>query len=150
MSFAAAMSVIESHLVAAGTATTPQILDIARGAPVSVNARMGRYWYAGTSAPPHYEGSDTITTRMVGQRVTVAFYWPIPDKSALSSLDIEIQAVQDQLFTRLWGNVRLGGNCDDMLVGDAEVDYPEVNGAQVAELIIPLTLDFGEAYTKSA
>lgn len=150
MSFATAMSAIGTHLAAAGAAQTPVIADIARGAPVSVNAPLLRYWYAGTSEPPHYPGGQTMATRMIGQRVTIAAYWPISDKAVLANLDERIQALQDDLFTRILGDCQLGGACDDLVVGDAEVDYPIVNGAQVAELTIPLTLDFGEAYTISA
>lgn len=148
--FGSAIAVIGTHVAASGTAVTPQILDVAEGAPVSVNARTARYWYAGTGPAPHYPGSQTMTTRMVGQRVTVAVYWPITDKAVLAGLNAEIQAMQDELFRRLLGDSQLGGTCDDMDVGEAEVDYPVVNGAQTAELTIPLTLDFGEAYTISA
>lgn len=146
MSFATSMSAIGVHMAAAGTAVTPQIIDVARGAPVSVNTRMGRYWYAGTSEPPHYPGGTTLTTRMIGRRVTLAFFWPISDKAVLAGLDDEIQAVEEAIYSRLLGDSTLDGACDDLLVGDAEVDYPVVNGAQTAELTIPLILDFGEAY----
>lgn len=147
MSFATAMSAIGTHLAAAGTAVTPQILDVARGAPVSVPARLGRYWYAGLGDAPHYPGGYTLNGRMVGRRVTVVWYWPVADKAVLASLDAEIQAIESEVYTRLLGDCQLGGACDDLVVGDSEVDYPVVNGQQVAELTIPITLDFGEAYT---
>lgn len=150
MSFAGAMTTIGTHLAAAGSAVSPQVLDVARGAPVSVNTRLGRFWYAGTSDPPHYSGNQTLATRMIGQRVTVAFYWPISDKAVLASLDAEIVAVQGEVFTRLLADSQLGGECDDLMVGDADVDYPVINGQQTAELTIPLTLDFGEGYPIAA
>ena len=150
MTLEAAMTAIGTHLTAAGTAVSPKITDVARGAPVSVNTRMGRYWYAGTSAPPHYSGSTTLSTRMIGQRITVGVYWPVSDKAVLAGLDAEIAAMQDQLFTRILGDSQLGGACDDLEMGDADVDYPVLNGQQTAELLIPLTLDFGEAYTIAA
>ena len=146
MSLATAMTQIGVHLAAAGTAVSPTITDVARGAPVSVNARMIRYWYAGDTSPAHY-GGNTLTTAIVGERVTVGCFWPISDKAVLAGLDAELVALKHEIKTRLFGDSQLGGACDDLLVGDAEVDYPVVNGAQTAELTIPLTLDFGEAYT---
>jgi hypothetical protein len=150
VTFANAMTTIGTHLAAAGTAVTPQILDVSRGAPVSVGARMIRYWYAGDAAPTRYQGQRTLTTEMIGRRVTIAVLWPVSDKAVLASLDAEIVAVETEIKTRLLGDSQLGGACDDLDVGYSEVDYPVVNGAQVAELTIPLTLDFGEAYTIAA
>lgn len=150
MSFADAITAIETHLDAAGTAVTPQIVDVDRGAPVSVPARLIRFWYAGDQPAPHYPGGQTITTVMVGERLTIAAYWPISDKAVLRSVDGEAKALKDEIKRRLLGDCQLGGACDDLVIGDAEVDYPIVNGQQVAELTIPLTLDFGEAYTISA
>lgn len=150
MTFPNAMTTIGTHLTAAGTAASPQIKDVDRGAPVDVPHRLIRYWWAGTSDPPHYDGNQTLTTRMIGQRVTVGVYVPIADRAVLRSLDAELVAIQADIYTRLLGDSQLGGACDDLMVGDAEVDYPVINGAQVAELTIPLTLDFGEGYTISA
>ena len=147
MTFATAMTAIGVHLDAAGTAVSPQILDVDRGAPVGVNAPMIRYWYAGNAAPAHFGGSTTLTTRMVGQRLTIGVYWPIADRAVLADLDARIHAIGDEVYRRLLGDCQLGGACDDLDLGDADVDYPIVNGAQVAELTIPVTLDFGEAYT---
>jgi hypothetical protein len=150
VTLAAALLQVGVHLAAAGTAVTPKVLDIKRGAPVSVPARLGRYWYAGNGEPPHYPGGQTLTTRMIGRRITIAFYWPISDKSVLDAVDVEIAAMEDQVYTRILGDSQLGGSCDDLLLGDSDVEYPVINGQQVAELIIPLILDFGEAYTISA
>lgn len=150
MTFANAITTIGTHLAAAGSAVSPTVVDVDRGAPVSVNARMIRYWYAGDQPAPHYPGGQTLTDVMVGERVTVACYWPITDKAVLRSLDAEVQALKHEIKTRLIGDSTLGGACDDLTVGDAEVDYPIVNGAQTAELTIPLTLDFGTAYTIAA
>jgi hypothetical protein len=150
VSLETAMAQLGVHLAAAGTAVTPQILDVERGAVVSVPARLGRYWYAGNASPAHYEGRQTLTTRMVGRRVTIAFYWPVSDRLVLESLDAEIAALEDQVYTRILGDCQLGGACDDLDLGDSDVEYPVINGQQVAELIIPLVLDFGEAYTISA
>jgi hypothetical protein len=82
--------------------------------------------------------------------VTIAAYWPVADKAAMANLDARIHALKHELKTRLIGDSQLGGQCDDLDVGDAEVEYLEVTGALVARLTIPLTLDFGEAYTISA
>jgi hypothetical protein len=140
VTLAAALLQVGVHLAAAGTAVTPKVLDIKRGAPVSVPARLGRYWYAGNGEPPHYPGGQTLTTRMIGRRI----------KSVLDAVDVEIAAMEDQVYTRILGDSQLGGSCDDLLLGDSDVEYPVINGQQVAELIIPLILDFGEAYTISA
>ena len=147
MTFASAMTNIGAHLAAAGTAVTPEVLDIARGAPVSVNAPMIRYWYAGDGSAVHFGGSRTFGDEMVGERVTIAAYWPISDRAVLADLDARIFALKDQIKDRLLADSQLGGTCDDLDVGGADVDYPIVNGAQVAELTIPIVLDFGEAYT---
>jgi hypothetical protein len=150
MTFPLALAAIGTHVTAAGTAVSPTIRDVAQGAPSAVNAPMLRYWYQGDVPAPHFPGGQTMTTIMVGERVNVAAYWPASDRAVLAGLDSWVRAVKHELKTRLIGDSQLGGQCDDLEVGDAEVEYLEVTGALVVRLLIPLTLDFGEAYTISA
>jgi hypothetical protein len=150
VTFPTALANIGTHVRAAGTAVTPKILDVAQGSPVSVNAAMLRYWYSGDSPAPHYPGGQTLTQIMVGERVNVAAYFPASDRSVLAGLDTWVFAIKHELKTRLIGDSQLGGQCDDLEVGDAEVEYLDVGGALVVRLLIPLILDFGEAYTISA
>lgn len=145
-----ALAVVGTHVTAAGTAVSPQILDVARGAPVSVPTRMLRYWYAGMSDAPHFPGGQTMVHRMVGRRINVVAYWPVSDKAVLAALDEEIVALENQVLTRILGDSQLGSTCTDLVIGDTEVDYPVINGAQVAELTIPIILDFPEEFTISA
>jgi len=148
MSFAAALTTIDAHMLAAGTALSRKILLILPGEPANPPGNCGAYWYEGDGPPAHFP-PRTLTDQMIGERVTCRYYWSVSsrDKVAMSNLEADVQAVNRDVQARLAADSTLGGNCKDLLVGPADAAWLQLDGGLWRTLSIPLVLDFVEIQT---
>lgn len=135
MTFAAAKTVIGTHLVSAGTAIPNPIRNVRAGPPLYLNERIIRHWYIGDTESELIP--DTLTDDTTAERVVVGCYWPIADGSEAVAevLDVEMQALKAEIKHRLVGDQKLGGNCAGITVGDFNVDFVEVVGGWYAAML---------------
>lgn len=148
MTFAAGLAVIDAHMLAAGTALTRPIRLILPGEPSTPPGNCGAYWYEGDGPPVHFP-ARTLTDEMVGERVTLRWYWQVSsrDKVAMGNLEADLRAVKVDLKSRLSGDSTLGGNCVDLDVGDADAAWLNLDGGLWRTLTIPLVLDYVDIQT---
>lgn len=148
MSFAGALTVIQTHCTTAGTSLTPTITDIGVGEPGTPPGRCIRVWYEGDGAPVHL-AERTLADISVGERVTVRAYWPVAnrDKPLASALESDLQAFVVLIKTALIGDSQLGGNCADLDVGQADAEWLLLDGGAWRTVTILLVLDFVGPYT---
>ena len=143
MSVAAALTVLDAHLVTAGATITPAITDVAKGERANLHRRID-YWLSGLGAPERMAGAHaTLSDWMVGLGVTVRVYIPVTDRSETYAANIEtdLYTVAFNIASRVMGDFTLGGNCTAMTVDDIEFGWLSATGwLRVAT--IPLTLDF--------
>lgn len=146
MTFAAALAVLDTHLVTAGATLSAAnaITDVLAGEPGTPPGRCARYWYEGDGAPARMGGQRTLGDQMTGERVTVRLYWPVStrDRTVAPRLEADVQAAARAIKHALIGDSTLGGNCTDMEVGDADAGWLLLDSATWRTLSIPLVLDF--------
>lgn len=145
------MTTLDAHLVSAGATIDPVFKDIGRGASVPTG-RCIRYWYEGDGEPVRMGAPRTLTDEMVGERVRIRAFWPLPSaaKTYTSAIDVEAQALKAAIKSRLVGDSQLGGQCVDLDVGSAEVDFVDIAGTAYMTLDLPLTLDLVDVDTIAA
>lgn len=141
---AAALVVLNTHLVAAGAALTDPILDVDRG--LVTGGRMIRYYYAGEAAPPHMDGPRVLNGTMVGQRFYIDAAWPLSGLSVeqVTAIDAEMQVLAGQIRTRIQGDSQLGGNVTDLDLEYAEPDVVTIANARHVVLHWQLDLAYVE------
>jgi hypothetical protein len=146
VTFAAALAVIDAHLVTAGATLSDanRIVDVAAGEPGVPTGRIARYWYEGDGVPARMGGQRTLTDQMTGERVTIRLYWPVStrDKKIAAALEADVQAAARAVKHALIGDAQLGGNCTDSEVGDADAGWLLLDSSTRRTLSVPLTLDF--------
>ena len=154
MSFAAALAVLDAHLVTAGaTLAEPNtITDVSAGEPGVPTGKCARYWYEGDGVPARMGGQRTLADQMTGERITVRLYWPVStrDKRIAAALEAAVQAAARAVKHALIADSTLGGNCTDMEVGDADAGWLLLDSSTWRTLTIPLTLDFVDLDTIGA
>ena len=149
MSFSGALAVLDTHLVAAGTAITPTITDVSQGERSSMRRRID-YYITGIGEPQRMGGHETLTDWMFGVGVAIRIYIPVPDRSETLAANIEadLYAIVVDVLSRIAGDAKLGGNCVDMAINDLEFGWLNMPGwLRVAT--IPIVLDFVEVITKA-
>jgi hypothetical protein len=146
---AAALVVLDAHLVAAGAALTEDMNDVGLGLPTG--GRQLRYYYAGECEPPRMAGPRVLNGEMVGQRFIIAALWPIPDLSpaTVASIDAEERQLAGEIRTRIQGDSTLGGNVTDLDLGYMEPDLVIITGTRYVACKWQLDLAYVE-YTVAA
>lgn len=148
MSFSGAMTVIGTHLTAAGAAVTPAIANVRRGAPMRIAEPLIRFWYTGDSDSELIPA--TLTDATFAERIAVGAYWPIADGSenVAQQVDIQTQALKAEIRHRLLADGDLGGNVAECEVGDFTVEYLELfTGGWAAVLLTTLDLHLTDTDT---
>lgn len=148
MSFAQALSVIDTHATAAGAALSRKITLVLPGEPATPPGNCIAYWYEGDGAPRHFP-PRTLTDQMVGERVTLRAYWSVSsrDRVAMANLEADVRALKLDLKSRLSGDSTLGGNCVDLDMDDADAAWLNLDGGLWRTLTIPLVLDYVDIQT---
>src|SRR5690349_15048307 len=100
----AALTVLATHLVAAGAALSDDILDVDRG--FVTGGRQIRYYWSGEADPPGIDEPRDLSGLMVGQRFTIAIAFPLSDLSVeqVTVLDTEMQTCVGEIRTRILGD----------------------------------------------
>lgn len=150
MSFSGALTVMDTHLVAAGAALDPKIHDVAQGERANLRRRID-YFVAEIGAPDRMGNHETLTDWMFGVTVNVRIYIPVPDRSETLAANIEadLYAITVDIVTRLMGDYSLGGNATAMTIDGAEFGWLNMPGwLRVAT--IPVGLDFVEQVSIAA
>lgn len=143
MTFSGALTVLETHLVAAGAALSPAITDVGGGEPGVPPGRAIRWWYEGDGEPKRMGAPRTLNDEMVGERITVRAYWSVPtrDKAPSRALEVAIQLAVRQIRHRLLGDSTLGGNVTDLDVSGADVEWLSLGDAWWRVATVKLVLD---------
>ena len=151
MDLATAISTIVTHAAAAAAAVDSTWTDVADAEPIPTGQRSIRVAYAGTSAPARMDERYTLNSEMVGEQVMIAAFWAMADLSTTNGArrNLEARTLADELRTRLNGDATLGGTVTDLAVGDAQTDWPVINGTQYRAMRWVVTLDYSE-YTRAA
>lgn len=124
------LSVLASHLVAAGAALTDPLLDVDRGLPTG--GKKIRYFWAGEFEPPRMPYAESLDSELVGQRFNIAALWPLSDldPALYAALDIEMQLLAGQVRTRIDGDSTLGGNVTGLKLRYGEIDVLTIGNAR--------------------
>ena len=146
MTTEAALTVLGTHLLAAGTALSRPITDVSRGLPYARGRQVRYYWDAETE-PVRMGGQRTLSEEMVSHRINIAALWPVPDGSetANTALDIEVVAFVDDVRGRILGDSTLGGNCTDLELDYADADLVTIAGGLHLAVRWTLTMDYTAA-----
>jgi len=139
-----ALTVLATHLTAAGAALPDPILDVDRGLPTG--GRNIRYYWGGEFDPPHMGGNSDLDGEMVGQRFIIAALWPLSDLSVeqVTAIDIEMQLLAGQIRTRILNDSQLGGNVTDLELSHASPDLVFIGNARHVALSWDLDLAYVE------
>lgn len=146
----AAIDTITTHALSAGTALAAPVYDVIRGDPIPGPGRSVRVWYGGETEPERYE-SGTLAAELVGERVLITAYWPIPgsDAAQARARDVELRTYTANLRTNIVGDSSLGGTVTDLVLGHARPDFAVYNGTWYRVFEWEAVLDFSE-YTRTA
>lgn len=146
---AAALVVLNAHLVAAGAALTDDVLDVDRG--LLTGGRQLRYYWSGECEPPRMPERRVLTGELVGQRFTIAAAWPLSDLTVekVTAIDIEMQTLAGEVRTRIQGDSQLGGNVTDLDLDYGEPNVLVISGARHVVLEWQLDLAYVE-YARTA
>lgn len=144
MTVAAALVVLDAHLVAAGAALTDKMLDVARGLPTG--GRQIRYYWSGEVDPPRMPGNQTLNSQLVGSRFVIAATWPLQDLTpdTVSAIDVEMQELAGQIRTRLDGDTSLGGSVASLDLSYGEPDFVVIANARHVAVLWDLDLSYLE------
>jgi len=148
---ATAISTIVTHVTAAAAAVDSAWTDVADGEPIPGGQRSIRVAYAGSAAPGRMGETYTLDSEMKGEQILIGAFWAMADASTTSGArrNVEARTLEAELRTRLNGDATLGGTVTDLLVGDAQTDWPVINGTQYRAMRWVVTLDYSE-YTRAA
>ena len=145
MSWANALTVIRTHLEAAGNAVSPKI-PVVRLAAEQTAVRQITCEYDGDEDNPFTEG-NTLAYRQVGEKLIIKVALPVAsmDKGAAEDTEAMLQTIKEQIVSRLAGDHGLGGNSIGLEIGNASTQWQQWQTKQggVAEmrvLIIPVTV----------
>lgn len=141
---ASALTVLATHLTAAGAALTDPFLDIDRG--FVTGGRQLRYYWSGEVEPPRMGGRRVLNGELVGQRFRIAASWPLSDLTPeqVTVIDGEMQTLAGQIRTRIQGDSTLGGYVTDLDLGYFEPDIVTISNARVVVLAADLDLSYVE------
>lgn len=146
-----ALGVIGTHLTAAGAAMTNPIRDIDNAYTVP-KGRSIRYWFAGDGPSQRMGAPETFGSQMTVVRVTIVAFEPLNSfgETVSGVIDAATWLLVYEITSRLVGDKQLGGNCQDMTVGDADVLFPVIAGTQYRTVELELALEYPDLYTIAA
>lgn len=146
--FTTALSTLETHLVAAGTAITPAITDVSAGEPGVPPGACIRYWYTGDGDPKRM-GRFVLNGESLGEQVTVRAYWPVAtrDKAPAAALEAAVRALKVAIKTAINGDIDLGAACESVWIDDAQAGWLQLDGGTWRTLTVPLVLDMTDTDT---
>lgn len=144
MSVSGGLTVLATHLTAAGAALTDPILDVDRGLPTG--GRAIRYYWGGEVDPPHI-ANRTLTGDLTGERIIIVATWPLSDLSPeqVTVIDGEMQTLAADLRSRIDGDSTLGANITDLELGYGEPDLVTIANARHVALRWDLDLAYVES-----
>lgn len=131
-----AIAAITAHAVAAGTAVSPPINDVADALPIPTGGRIGRVWWGGETDAPGFPGENVLDGRMVGEVIHITFIWPISSASPADNkaIGLQVRTVKDQLRTRIHGDSQLGDTVYDLRIPEMSFDIVVWDGALIGHL----------------
>lgn len=140
----AALTVLNTHLVAAGAALTDPFTDVDRGLPTS--GRQLRYYWDGEIVPPRMGGPRVLNGEMVGERFAIVATWPVTnlDVATVAAIDAEMQTLAGEIRTRIQGDSQLGGNVTDLDLGYGSPDLVTISNVRMIALRWSLDLAYVE------
>lgn len=140
------INAIVTHAVAAGTVVNPPITNIERGDPIPAGI-SGRVFWQGEVPPPGFGSSPNVLNgQLVGERIGIAIFVPISSSDATMAVnrDADLWAFWNALRAALQADSNLGGNCTDMDVQYATVDYLQITGTTYRVLMADVDLSYIE------
>ena len=141
------MQRIETHVIAAGNALTPQ-MPARIGTPIP-KGRCIRVFYLGDGDSPAAGERYTVDGgQLLGEFVRIVAYWPLSTlgEDQYENIEAELIALKYDLKDRLVGDPSLNGTCDAFVVGDADAPVITYGGGLYRVLDIECTLTFTEAH----
>lgn len=149
MTYAAVKSAIVAHCSAAGATLTPPLTDVAAAFPWPAG-RCIRVYYGGEDDPPRFVGRTTLGSEMIGKATLIAAFFPLTLMSSdlAAAIDTDMEALSDQLRSRLTGDATLGGACIDSLLEYAEPNIVTAGNTRYA-MVMWRVLTAGAEYTRA-
>jgi hypothetical protein len=131
MSYADVKAALLAHATTAGAAVTPAIKDVKFAFPVPKD-RCIRLFYGGEADPPRFASRNTLASEMVGTVVRINAFFAVTalDEAQAEVLENQARAYSAALRTAIDGDTNLGGDADNVLLGDAEVEPTVVGNAR--------------------
>ena len=141
MSFASAITVLETHLGTASAAATVGF-TIQGGDPGLPQRKTACWSFAGAGDNPLI--AETLTDHPFSEFVNVAFYWPVGTRAGAPARDLEfeVRAVTRAMIGALEGDRKLGGNCEALTINDADAGWLIAGESAWRVVTIPLVLGF--------
>ncbi|MGH2386249.1 MAG: hypothetical protein ACRDGB_14535, partial [Candidatus Limnocylindria bacterium] len=138
-------TVLETHARNAGAALTSPILDIDRASPTP-KGRCIRLWWSGDGPPGRMGASLTLSSEMIGERVSIVAFFPVSSLSeeVTGYNDTEARALRHELRTRISADSTLGGNVTDLAIEGVETGWESLNNTRYRTLDMTIVLDFEE------
>lgn len=149
--FPLALAVIQTHLVAAGAALPTPLTDVANAYGIP-RGRAIRYWFAGDGPSKRMGGAETLGNQMTVLRVRIIAFAVLSSfsESVTAGVDADTWTLTYEMLSRLVGDKQLGGNCQDMTVGDADVQFPLIGSTQYRTIELDLDLEYPDLFPISA
>jgi hypothetical protein len=143
MTFADAVTVLQTHLVTAGASLSDPIgsAQVRAGEPSGLLARTIAWWYDGDQESN--TGGRTLSENNVQEKVTIRVYWPVPsrDDPLALKLELAVREANRAIQAQLWGDAHLGGNCIGIAIDASTAGWQEQGSNWLRVLTIPLFID---------
>lgn len=151
MAFSDQLAAIKTHAVAAGTAMSNPIKDVAIAWPAPGPERCIRIFYGGEAEPPRIGAPRVLNEELVAERIVLVAFWPMSNLSVKQAevIEDELYDLKHEIRTRVLGDSQLGGQSTDLEMGYAETDFVLVGGTSYRTLEIEFLTDH-TAYTLAA
>lgn len=131
-----------AHCVTAGNAVSPAIDDVQVAFPVP-RGRCVRIFWAAEQDPEKI--TDSLATDEIAEVIHVSAFWPLSNVSETDAADYatQVYAFKHALRTAIDGDTKLNGHAKDVSLGNQELTYAQVAGAEYlvldAEVVIEVT-----------
>lgn len=144
MTWDGAITALEAHMTAAGTAVAPSAAPylVAGGEPGVPPRKMLAWWYDGLGDNPLIP--ETLTDAPFGDRLTLRAYIPVANRAGVPSraVEMELRDLANELFTRLEGDRDLGGNCVPIETPEFETGWLTIDNGWWRTLSCSLVINF--------
>jgi hypothetical protein len=151
MTWDSAITTLEAHMTAAGTATAAALSSdpylVQGGEPGVPPRKLLAWWYDGLGANPYI--AETLTDAPFGDRVMVRAYIPVATRagSASHKVEMELRDLVNELFTRLEGDRTLGDNCLAIETPEFDTGWLSIDNAWWRTASTSLVLGFTDEVT---